>query len=47
VGKKSMDPEKIAENIETVIKKIESRVDKSNIDSVYVKTTMGSAVRVE
>ncbi|MHC1567460.1 MAG: 50S ribosomal protein L1 [Candidatus Syntropharchaeia archaeon] len=47
VGKKSMEPEKIAENIETVIKKIESRVDKSNIDSVYVKTTMGSAVRVE
>lgn len=48
VGAEDMDPEKVAENIEVLIKRVESRLErgKMNIGSVYVKTTMGPAVRI-
>ncbi len=48
VGTVDMDPEDIADNIETVLKRVEARLEKgkSNIASSYVKTTMGPAVRV-
>lgn len=46
VGRKTMTPEKIAANIEAVIKQLESKVEKQNIRSIYVKTTMGHAVKV-
>lgn len=48
VGNVDMDPEKIAENIETIIKRLASRLEKGtmNIASAYVKTTMGPAERV-
>jgi len=48
VGTKSMPPEDIAENIETVINRIASVLERGrgNIKTVYVKTTMGPAVRV-
>ncbi|MDK2781932.1 MAG: large subunit ribosomal protein [Archaeoglobi archaeon] len=48
VGTRSMPPEKIAENIEAVLNRIESKLERGaqNIRSVYVKTTMGPAVRV-
>lgn len=48
VGKKEMDPEKISENIEAVINRIEHRYERGfyNIRSIYVKTTMGPAVKV-
>ena len=43
-----MTPEQIAENIDTVIRRVESVLESGamNIHSVYVKTTMGPAVRV-
>ena len=43
-----MDPNLIAENIDTVMKRIESVLEQGhlNIRSVYVKTTMGPAVRM-
>ncbi|MEM0166468.1 MAG: 50S ribosomal protein L1 [Thermoplasmata archaeon] len=49
VGTKLMKPEEITENIEEVLKKITSKLEKGmgNIESIYVKTTMGPAVRVE
>ncbi|MCD6462038.1 MAG: 50S ribosomal protein L1 [Thermoplasmata archaeon] len=48
VGTVSMPPEEIAANIEAVINRIASRLErgKMNIASVYVKTTMGPAVKV-
>jgi large subunit ribosomal protein L1 len=48
IGMKDMKPEEIAENLELVIKRLEERLErgKMNIDSIYVKTTMGPAVRI-
>ncbi|MDI6708935.1 MAG: 50S ribosomal protein L1 [Candidatus Thermoplasmatota archaeon] len=48
VGTKDMSSEDLAENIETVLKKLEESLErgKLNIGSVYVKTTMGKSVRI-
>lgn len=48
VGVKDMKPEDIAENIETVIKRIEAKLaqGKMNLKSVYLKTTMGKSVKM-
>ncbi len=49
VGTRDMKPEDITENIEEVIKKITSKLDKGtgNIDSIYLKTTMGPSYKLE
>ncbi len=49
VGTKDMKPEDIAENIQEVLKKITQKLEKGtgNIDSIYVKTTMGPAFKLE
>lgn len=49
VGTRDMKPEDIAENIEEVLKKITGKLEKGsgNIDSVYVKTTMGPSYKLE
>ena len=43
-----MKPEEIAENIDAVLRRVESVLESGalNIHSAYVKTTMGPAVRV-
>jgi large subunit ribosomal protein L1 len=48
VGSTEMDPNLIAENIDAVMKRVESVLEQGalNIRSVYVKTTMGPAVRL-
>jgi large subunit ribosomal protein L1 len=48
VGTTQMAPEQIAENIDTVLKRVESVLEQGhlNIRSVYVKTTMGPAERL-
>ena len=48
VGSVDMDPEKSAENIDLVLKRVESHLEKGehNIASAYVKTTMGPAERI-
>lgn len=48
IGRKDMDLEKIAENAMEVLKVVENRYESAsqNVKSVYVKTTMGQAVRV-
>lgn len=48
VGVKDMKPEDVAENIETVIKRVEEKLaqGKMNIRSVYLKTTMGKSVKM-
>jgi large subunit ribosomal protein L1 len=48
IGTETMTAEEIAENIDTIIKRLETRLEKGkyNISSIYVKTTMGPAVRV-
>ena len=47
-GKEEMNKEKIAENIDAIIKRLESKLERGrmNISSVYVKTTMGPSVRI-
>ncbi len=48
IGTVSMSPEDIAANYEEVMKRIETHLERGlmNIDSVYVKTTMGPSVRM-
>ena len=48
VGTKKMKPEEIAENIDTVINRVVGKLEKGklNVESAYVKTTMGPAVRI-
>jgi len=48
VGTKDMSPEKLAENIDAVLKRLISKLErgKMNIHSVYVKTTMGPSFKV-
>jgi large subunit ribosomal protein L1 len=48
VGTADMAPEKIAENIEVIMKRVETRLEKGkmNIASSYVKTTMGPSERI-
>ena len=49
IGTKDMEVEKIAENGLEVLERIEAKLEKGeeNIRTVYVKTTMGPAVKVE
>lgn len=49
IGTKEMEVDKILENGLEVIKRIEAKLEKGedNIRTVYVKTTMGPAIRVE
>jgi large subunit ribosomal protein L1 len=48
VGNKNMDIKALTENIDTVVTKLEQTLKdgKQNLKSVYVKTTMGPAIRV-
>ena len=48
VGSTAMKPEEVADNIETIVKRIESVLEQGplNVRSIYVKTTMGPAVRL-
>ena len=48
VGTRDMKPEDLAENLGTILKRVEARLPRGrmNIGSVYVKTTMGPAVKV-
>ncbi len=48
VGTKELDPDKISDNILEILKVIENKYENAinNVKSVYVKTTMGPAVRV-
>ena len=43
-----MNPEQLADNVDTILKKVESVLESGemNIRSVYIKTTMGPAVKV-
>jgi len=48
VGKTDMTPEQIAENIDSILKKLTNKLERGqmNIGSVYVKTTMGQSEKV-
>ncbi len=43
-----MPQEQLADNLETILKRVESNLDRGNdnIASIWVKTTMGRAVRL-
>ena len=48
VGSAEMEPDDIADNVDLVLRRLHASLEKGplNIDSVYVKTTMGPAVEV-
>ena len=48
IGTREMTPEDLAENLEAVLARVEMKLERGrqNIASVFVKTTMGPAVRV-
>lgn len=48
IGRKDMDTQKLAENITAIVNRIEHRYERGlyNVRSIYVKSTMGPAVRV-
>ena len=48
VGKEDMDPKKIAENVEIILSRVESKLErgKMNIASAYIKTTMGPPIKI-
>jgi large subunit ribosomal protein L1 len=48
VGADSMSAEEIAENVDVIVRRLEATLEKGpfNIDSIYVKTTMGPSVEV-
>ena len=48
VGADNMNAEEIADNIDVIIRRLEADLEKGplNLDSIYVKTTMGPAVEV-
>jgi large subunit ribosomal protein L1 len=48
VGTRDMKPKDLAENLETILKRVEAQLPRgrTNIGSVYVKTTMGPSVKV-
>jgi len=48
VGNRGMKPEEIARNVDAVLTRITGKLERgrANIESVYVKTTMGPAVRL-
>ncbi len=47
-GNVAMSKEQLADNLETILKRVESNLDRGtdNIASIWVKTTMGKAVRL-
>ncbi|MGD0250355.1 MAG: 50S ribosomal protein L1 [Thermoplasmata archaeon] len=48
VGTRAMKPEEIAQNVDAVLSRVMGKLERgrTNIESVYVKTTMGPAVRL-
>ena len=48
VGAEDMDAEEIADNVDVILRRLYATLEKGpqNVDSVYVKTTMGPAVEV-
>lgn len=48
IGTKDMPPEKLAENLDAVLKRLMSKLERGrqNIQSAYVKTTMGPSFKV-
>jgi large subunit ribosomal protein L1 len=48
VGAEDMSAEEIADNIDVIVRRLHANLEKGplNIDSVYVKTTMGPAMEV-
>ena len=48
VGAQDMTPEEVSDNIDVIMRRLEADLEKGplNIDSIFVKTTMGPAVEV-
>jgi large subunit ribosomal protein L1 len=49
VGADDMTADEISDNIDVIVRRLEAALEKGplNIDSIYVKTTMGPSVEVE
>ncbi|MCI4373339.1 MAG: 50S ribosomal protein L1 [Thermoplasmata archaeon] len=48
IGTRTMPPEQLAQNVDAVLQRLIGKLERgrTNIESVYVKTTMGPAVRI-
>lgn len=48
IGSRTMEPAQLAQNVDAVLQRLIGKLERgrSNIDSVYLKTTMGPAVRL-
>ena len=48
VGAQDMTPDEVSDNIDVIVRRLEADLEKGplNIDSIYVKTTMGPSVEV-
>jgi large subunit ribosomal protein L1 len=48
VGRRDMNPDYLADNIETIVSRLERVLDKGkhNLRAIYVTTTMGKSERV-
>lgn len=46
IGKEAMPAEQIVENLQAILESIEKKIPEHQIASIYVKTTMGQAVKV-
>ena len=48
VGAEDMSPDEIADNVDVILRRLHAELEKGplNVDSVYVKTTMGPSVEV-
>jgi len=48
IGTEDMEPRKLAENLQAIVKRLEEKLERGryNIESIYVKTTMGPSQRV-
>jgi large subunit ribosomal protein L1 len=48
IGNEKMEDKEIAENVQTVVRRIEGKLKRGikNFKSVYLKTSMGSSIKV-
>ncbi len=46
IGTETMPPEQLLENLQTILEAIEKKIPEHQISSIYLKTTMGPAVKV-
>jgi len=47
IGVEDMNDEDVAENIQAILTAVERQIPKENIQSIYIKSSMGQAIKIE